>query len=148
MCEALIFIKDNTHTDPIKDRRGAYKSGYVVVVQEDGWAWGRLESKGRWIADGRNPAEWPNEGKLGIVKIPGIPASRITSLLDAQKVDDAGNLIEGTYRRRNWRLRLDLLPLNLKNTLFNTGELSVANPATIRNYIKQIRDDVQYTGLD
>ncbi|MFQ5354613.1 MAG: hypothetical protein ACE5DR_06665, partial [Thermodesulfobacteriota bacterium] len=42
MAELLIRLKDNTHSDAVKDRM-CYKRGDVVVVMPDGHEWGRAE---------------------------------------------------------------------------------------------------------
>lgn len=155
--EALIFLANNTHTDPVKERRGCWKRGMVVTVQEDGWTWGRMESKQVWIAEGNAAAEWPNQGRMGIVKIPGVPAAKALALLEPQDVDDAGvpyyeNLAEAqprraTYRRKAWRLLVDNVPLAIRQTMLADGEITVT-VSQIRNYLKRIRDDAQFTDLD
>ena len=43
MAELLIKAVDTTHSDKIKDLRGCYKKGYVVVVKPDNWSWGKEE---------------------------------------------------------------------------------------------------------
>lgn len=155
MCEILFYARNNTHPDPEKDRRGCYKRGMPVQVQEDGHVWGRLESKQVWIAEGRDPAQWPSQGKFAIVKIPGVPKGRALAFLDEQFVDDVGldyfrtvlDLRPSRYRRRAWRLLVDNIPNNLRNQLLNNGEVTVT-VTQVRNYLRRIRDDAQYTGLD
>ena len=36
MAEFLIKAIDDTHSDPVKDKRGSYKRGDIVQVYEDG----------------------------------------------------------------------------------------------------------------
>ena len=43
MAELLIKAVDSFHSDPVKDLRGSYKRGDVVVVMEDGHVWGKEE---------------------------------------------------------------------------------------------------------
>ena len=43
MAELLIKAVDATHPDEVKDLRGCYKKGYVVVVKPDNWSWGKEE---------------------------------------------------------------------------------------------------------
>lgn len=141
MCEILIFAGNNTHVDPEKDRRGCWKRGYPVVVKEDGHEWGAEEGLPKFI----------------VVKIPGVPAAKAEAFLEPQDVDDAGlpyyaNLIEAVprraiYRRKAWRVAWTSLPAGISNTLQTTGEITVS-VAQIRNYLRRIRDDAQYTGLD
>jgi hypothetical protein len=37
MAQILFRLKNNTHPDPEKDRRGSYKKGYPVSIKPDGW---------------------------------------------------------------------------------------------------------------
>jgi len=165
VCELLIKAKDHTHPDPTKDRRGAYKRGMVGAVCEDGHSWGRLESKQQWIAEGNDPALWHD--KTVIVKIPGALVVKVEALLAPQEEDDTGaplRDVDGTgvpeailpnpedyprytYRRRLWKLAIDNIPAGVLNALKNDGEVTVT-PAQVRNYLKRIRDDAQFTGLD
>ena len=43
MAELLIKADDATNPDQVKDLRGCYKKGDVVVVKPDGWKWGKEE---------------------------------------------------------------------------------------------------------
>ncbi len=45
MAQLLVFKRDNTHSDPAKDKQGCYKIGDVVVVAEDDHQWGTAELK-------------------------------------------------------------------------------------------------------
>jgi len=153
MCELLIFAKNNTHLDSEKDRRGCYKRGMPVVVFEDGHTWGREESKQQWIAEGNPAADWPGQGRFVLLKLPGVPAAKAQALLDHQTEDDAGTPLlnpDGspiTFRRRRWQLSVDSTPLAVRNTLDSTGEYTTTVSA-IRNYMKRLRDNAQFTGLD
>ena len=141
MCEILIFAGNNTHPDPEVDRRGSWKRGYPVVVKEDGHEWG---------AEERLP-------KFVVVKIPGAPAAKVEAFLASQMVDDAGvpvyeNIINaqpsrGVYRRKAWWVAWASLPVNIQNTLQTSGTITVT-VAQIRSYLRRIRDDAQFTGLD
>ena len=53
MAEILIKAIDFTHPDPDIDRVGSYKKGMIVFVKDDGYIWGRKQSKQQWLADGR-----------------------------------------------------------------------------------------------
>lgn len=140
MCEILIFAGNNTHVDPEKDRRGCWKRGYPVVVKEDGHQWGAEEGLPKFV----------------LIKIPGIPAVKAEALLYPQVVDDAGiptyeNAVgafplRAIYRRREWRLSWQSLPSGIQNTLSTVGNITVT-VSQIRNYLKRIRDNAQFTGL-
>jgi len=149
MCELLIFAKNNTHSDPEKDRRGCYKIGATVVAFEDGHTWGREESKQQWIADGNTAASWPGQDKWAIIKIPGVPAAKAQELLMQQTEDDNGiPLARGnTYRRRRWQFAIAAVPTAIRNTLSSDGEYTTTVSA-IRNYLSRIRDGAQFTGFD
>ena len=43
MAELLIKACDAIHQNEVKDLRGCYKKGYVVVIKPDGWKWGKEE---------------------------------------------------------------------------------------------------------
>lgn len=131
MCEILIFAGNNTHPNPEKDRRGCWKRGYPVVVKEDGHPWGVEERLPKFV----------------VVKIPGVPAAKAAAFLEAQLVDDAGAPFTGIFRRRAWQVAWLALPAGIRNTLQTTGKITVT-VAQIRNYLRRIRDDAVFTGLD
>ncbi len=45
MAELLIKASDTTNPNPVKDLRGCYKKGDVVVRKPNGWKWGKEELK-------------------------------------------------------------------------------------------------------
>lgn len=152
MCEILIKIDDRINPDPEINRR-CYKKGMAVAVFEDGHTWGRLESKQQWIAEGNTAASWPSQGIFVIVKIPTVLAAKAQALLEHQTEDDLGNpLVDAdgrpiVYRHRRFKLFVDDIPLAVRNTLATNGEITVT-VAQIRAYLKRIRDNAQFTGLD
>lgn len=162
MAELLIYARDNANPDPEKDRCGCYKRGMVVAVFDDGHVWGREESKAVWVAEGRDPAQWP--GKFVVVKLPGVSAAGARELLAEQMEDDAGAptiqpgsvlLADGPYpkrfRRRRWRMDFASLPTAIRNALQSNAEFTANTPArrqAIRDALKRVRDGAQYTGLD
>lgn len=153
MCEILLCARNDQLADPEKDRRCGFKLGHVVVVKEDGATWGRLESKQQWIAEGNAAADWPNQGRLVIVKIPGPTAARASALLDEQTEDDLGVAVTDVFdrplcfRKRRWRARLGLIPQAFKDALTADGEVTVT-VAQIRAFITRFRDDAVFAGLD
>lgn len=146
MCEILINIS-------VAENIKRYDKGMIVVIFEDGHTWGRLESKQQWIAEGNSADTWPSQGKFVIIKIPTVLADKARGLLEHQEEDDLGNPFIDTdgkpiiYRRRRWKLLADSLPAAIRNTLATNGEITVT-VAQIRNYLKRIRDNAQFTGLD
>lgn len=63
MAELLIKSSDTTNPDPVKDLRGCYKKGDVVVVKPDGWSWGKEELKKEKFYILRIPDKKPEELK-------------------------------------------------------------------------------------
>ena len=150
MCEILVKTVDSISLVSAERDRLCMKAGMAVMVVEDGYQWARMESKAEWIAQGNLAADWPHQGKWGIVKIPGVPASKAMELLDLQRTDDAGVPLPGkqdTYRIRDWVLDVAAVPAGIRNTILTTGEVTVTVPQ-IRAFLKRIRDAAQFTGLD
>lgn len=150
------FHGNQTHPDPEIDRRVCCKRGHIESVRPDGWVWGRIESKQFWIAEGREPAAWPGQGLWVIVKIPGVAVGSRKELEAQQVEDDSGMpLYDGiglaepvprVFRPRRWRVLVDSIPNNVRNALLRDGEISVT-PTQIRNYVRRVRDDLQYADL-
>lgn len=135
MAELLIKLVDATHEDPEKDRRGCYKRGDVVVVQEDGHEWGAKEGPPRFVR----------------LHIPGAARALAERLTEEQDDDDNGAPLpdaqEGRrFRRRRWRVDLDALPAAIRTALQTTGRASITR-AQIRSRLKRKRDGAQFTDL-
>lgn len=140
MCEILIKAIDAIHPDPVKDRRGCYKRGDFVTVQPDGHKWGKKETLPHFV----------------VVKIPGIDPKIVRELVQPQIEDDDGvptykgipgnEPVPAVFRRRRWRLLVHNLPATIKQTLLTNGEITVT-PSQVRNYIRRIRDDLQYQDI-
>lgn len=145
--ELLLCARNDQLSDPVKERRCSFKAGHVIAVKEDGAMWGRLESKQQWIAEGNLAVEWPNQGRLVIVKIPGPTAARALALLDEQTEDDLGVVGGLSFRKRRWRVRLGLVPPGIVAALTANGEVTVT-VAQIRAFITRFRDDAVFAGLD
>lgn len=91
MAEILFYTRNNTHEDPVKDRRGCYKRGMAIIVCRDKWDWSEAE---------RGPA-------YKIVKCPSSKIEDFIYLLAPQL--DVGSTEENRidYRRRKRVLDLD-----------------------------------------
>jgi hypothetical protein len=164
MCEFLIKYTDFVNLDAKKDR-AAYKRNMIISIVEDNHNWGIMESKLAWIAAGNSSVNW--HGKTVIIRAKNIPVSKANALVDIQNEDDAGTELRDVdgdavsaillqnpedyppymYRRRRWWINLDNLPANIKSNLDILGEANVTL-GQIRNHIKRIRDNAQFTGLD
>lgn len=136
MAELLIVARDVRHADPEKDRRGCYKRGDVVVVEEDGHAWGAKEGLPRFV-------------RLRITGAGKALAERLTEIDDE---DDAGNPVTDEkgerqmYRRRRWNVDIAALPAATRNALASTGVASISR-ALVRARLRRKRDNLQFTGL-
>lgn len=96
MSELLVRIVDKVNdADPYLNAK-CTKRGDVIVVVEDGWAWGGKEKA--------NP-EWR------IVKLPKVTVSEAQAFLSPEPITDpaAPNRVK---QRRAFRLNLDTLPLD------------------------------------
>jgi hypothetical protein len=117
MAEILIRAKTNGPT-------GAHwQRGDIVYIAEDGHQWGRLETLGGWISAGGSAANWPAD--FYVLKIPGIPASRLEGRGFLQELNTATGAA-----RRNWRFAVDSLSNQLRNRMQNDGELTIGSTIT------------------
>ena len=87
MCELYVRTVSKTHPDPYLDVQN-YKRGDVVHIAEDGWQWGAAEV---------------NNGASIIIKVPGVPASVLQSLLVPEPGDPKINRM---LQRRAFGLNL------------------------------------------
>lgn len=106
MAEILVLAKNNTHSNPEKDRCGCYKRGMPVVVRPDGHEWGLKERLPDFV----------------VIKIPLVPVERVLKYIAIQK--DLLNPAKD-YRRRCWIIRWDDLPVAARNKLRTAGELVI-----------------------
>jgi hypothetical protein len=125
MCEMLLFGRNNSHPDPIKDRRGCYKAGMPVVVFQDGHHWGREEALFQWVSDMRNPAEWPNHFILA--KFPERDAADLRKFCEVQRTTDFGIILprHEHWRRREWMVDFALLPVKARASILAKREFSL-----------------------
>lgn len=136
MAELLVVAVDATHDDPEKDRRGCYKRGDVVIVQDDGHEWGRKEGPPKFV----------------VLRIPGAARALADRLQEHQDDDDTGQPVvdvEGrpdVFRRRRWRLDIDALPPGIRAQLAANGRADITR-AQIRTRLRRKRDGAQFTDL-
>ena len=136
MAELLIKAVDASHPDPVKDRRGCYKLGDVVIVQDDGHQWGAKEGPPNFV----------------VLRIPGAASALAERLVEEQDDDDAGNVLQDeqggrlTFRRRRWRVDLGDLPAAIRTALQTTGRASITR-VQIRSRLKRKRDGAQFDDL-
>ncbi len=105
MATICVRTRDNTHADPVKDRRGCYKRGDVVALfDSDRHVPGAQETHANGFA-------W--------LRFPGVRAARLREFLDAEREDlgrrsRTGRVEPERTRRRAWRIDLDALPLTAR----------------------------------
>lgn len=144
MAEALIRLTSVTHADPIKDRRGCWKAGYVIDVQPDGYSWGAEE----------HPASHSyRPRRTALITFPGVSVARVQKYLAAQP--DAQAIANGIpdappYRRRLWQIQSAELPAAARNKLATTGLLTIGATgdytwAQVRNYFMRLDDSTRET---
>jgi hypothetical protein len=131
MSEILVFGRNKTNPNSLEEDRGCYKRGMPVIAMPDGHLWGTKETLPDFI----------------IIKIPGLSVDKANSFIKEQTEDDLGAPTINMYRRRRWHLVWANLPQAIKDEILSTGEYTTT-VAKIRNYLKRIRDNVQFTGFD
>ena len=119
MAELLVKAVSAVHADPVKDLRGSYKRGDIVVVMPDGHAWGLQERLPTFV----------------VVRIPGVTVEQARRFADSEGTVDPFTAQLNVTRRRRWRIRWDNLPLGVRNALRDTGEVTVTW-AQVRNFIE------------
>lgn len=128
--EALIFLRNNTHPDPVKDRRGCWKRGMVVAIKDDGAEWGARETLPDFCR----------------VRVTGITVAQVLELLAEQREDDSGNSTPERFRRRRWTFDVDSLSPPLRTPLLTAGFVELT-PQQARSAIKRIRDNGNWSGF-
>jgi hypothetical protein len=107
MAEILICLRSATHPDATKDRRGCWKRGLLVTVQEDGHPWGAKE---------RYPA-------FAVLSLPLVPVARLQRYVEPQW--EIGPTDPEPYRRRLWRLRIADMPPAKRKLVLDDGRMTV-----------------------
>jgi hypothetical protein len=122
MAELLIKAVSHTHPDPIKNVRGCYKRGDIVVIKENGHQWGREELLA--------PA---SGGKFVVIRISDVTVAQVHNFIQNKwgfRADDPErDENQATTRRRRLGLDPQLLPAGARNTLNTTGFYETTWPA-------------------
>jgi hypothetical protein len=111
MAELLIKAISAAHADPVKDARGCYKQGDVAAIFDNGHEWGAEEGL---------PKFW-------IIKLPNITVAEAYQLeVMISMYDTPAPTPDSTVlRRRTAFFDVSLLNGGQRNTLFNTGMLTL-----------------------
>jgi hypothetical protein len=120
MAEFLIKAVSATHSDPVKDERGCYKRGDIVVVAPNTHVWGARETLPRFVQ----------------VRVSDVGVAAALKYIESQI--DNGIVI----RRRLYRIRWDDLPAGVKQQLIETGRYETTWDA-IKQYVQN-----KFTGLN
>lgn len=115
----LIFDHDNTHADPVKDRRGCYKTGDIVEVLDDS------KHDGDIVA---NPIAPP----WYLIRVTGVTKEQV---LHAMESEFNALDLSVVLTRRKFRLALASLPTSIRNRLLRDRFLEVSL-AQARNYAR------------
>ena len=120
----MIKYTDNTNADPAKDVM-CYKRGDIVQVLDDTAHDGDLVSN-------------PITGPFMLVKVLGLTkeqAEKYMSQDETDTVDAEGKTVRTINRRRLYKLRLDDVPLAIRNQLINFKYIEVTLNQ-VRNYVR------------
>lgn len=139
MAELLVEATNETHADPQLERQTCRKAGYCLLVRPDGWNWGKEE---------RPP-------KFYVIKLPGVSVHhpRIVEYVSTWMDEYIPSQI---YQRRRWRLRVDDIPVALRNRLDSAGSITIAvggyageydvTWAQLRGYMRDLKTGTDETG--
>jgi hypothetical protein len=164
--DLLIKASHATNADTLKNVRGCYKRGQLVLIKPTGHEWGREEAK--------PPAEG---GKFVIVRLlreDGVtpvwsvgdePPARVTRYMEPERsdlvfetvkdndgvpqilLDDQGLPIGVPVRRRRYALRVDDLPTAVCRQLRDTG-LYVVQWTTARDFLRDLQTGADESSAD
>lgn len=170
MADLLIRARDNTHPDPVKDFRGSYKRGDIVVIKPSGWHWGSEETKapkdgGGFVIvrllRGNGQPIWavPNGWQPGD-DLP-VPPARFDEFIEPersdfifetdvdgkQELDDDGFPLGVVSSRRNWRLVWNALSALAQVRLRDIGRYDV-RWTVLRAFLRRRKDGVFATSIN
>ena len=125
MALLLVMGANKAHSDPLKDQRGSYKRGDIVDVYEDDRHDGDLV---------RNPIAPP----FVLIRVNGVTAAQVRAYIEPQvteRIDPDQGFVREVVRRRLFRLRVDDLPLTVRQALVRDRYYET-NAATVRRFIR------------
>lgn len=120
MAILVIFGRNNTHSDPVKDQRGCWKLGDVVDVFEDD-----------------KPVVRPPAPPFYIVKISGVTKTQVEKYLapETRTVTVEGREETEIIRRRLYGISVADIPAAIRNQLQSNRYVEVSW-AQIRQYVR------------
>jgi hypothetical protein len=137
MAELLVMAVTRTHADPVKDARGCYKRGDVVLVMENGHPWGTSELKAP--VDG---------GQFVVIKITDVTKDQVLNWIFNHwtcRLEDPQVSGGTTLARRRIRIDVNLVPPAVLQTLNQTGEFTTTWTA-IRQFVHDKQTDTTGSG--
>ena len=119
----LVYGRNNTHPDPIKDARGCYKLGDIVEVLDDS------KHDGDIVA---NPIAPP----FYLVRITGVTKAQAEKYMD-RYIDPATVGMENpvTLRRRKHNVEVNNIPAGVRATLLADRYIEFTW-AQVKNYVR------------
>lgn len=159
-------VDADAHADTLKDLRGRYRRGYVVIVKPTGWSWGREETK--------PPAEGGKFVIVRLVRADGVTPvwslgepmpARVTRYMEPERsdlvfetvreedgtthilTDDQGSALGVPVRRRRYALRVDDLPPAVRRQLRDTG-LYVVQWTAARDFLRDLQTGADESSAD
>jgi len=115
MALLLIYDRNNTHADPVKELAGCWKRGDIVEVMDDS------------VVDGvANPIMPP----FILVHVQDVTRAQALKYMDAQR-DQSGAIM----RRRLYRVLVDATPQQIRNAIGADRYVSVTWPQ-LRSYVQ------------
>lgn len=115
----LIFDHDNTHADPVKDRRGCYKTGDIVEVLDDD------KHDGDIVANPIMPPWY-------LIRVTGVTKAQVLHAMESERLSIDLDVV---LTRRKFRLNAADIPAGARNRLLRDRYLEVSLTQA-RNYIR------------
>jgi hypothetical protein len=120
MAELLVRATNTDLGGGVKEARRSYRRGDIVEVRPDG------------AAHGRNELSNPDNGRaLFVLKIPDVTVQQCLKFMRTWEDD----LTFVQQAKRRFRVVLDEVPLNIRNTIRDNGFVTL-NWAQIRGFIE------------
>ncbi len=110
----------------------------VTVYPESHTSFGIRVRKKEWIANGRDPADFP--GSFGIIHIPDLSLVRAKRLIKERFQNDDPGLGGEVQLMRKWRAVWSEVPANVKNKLRDDGEITL-NIGQSKAFIRHKMDE-------
>lgn len=119
MALVLVQLVDRTHPDPVKDQRGCYKRGDIIVIYED------------WQHDG-DTVKNPIRPGVCLVRVTGVTKAQLEAFI-APETTGERRLVT---RRRAYRLDFSLMSPALRNAIETGSRFYTVSWTQVRNFVR------------